>query len=73
MGTPLLPADAKLRAHCRLWADHVRYLDAPASTALLTDFRSTVTLFPHFIELFKSKINRSRWRISKSFELLSTN
>jgi hypothetical protein len=24
-GTPLLPpGDARLRAHCRLWADHVR-------------------------------------------------
>jgi glutathione S-transferase len=22
-GAPMLPADAKLRAHCRLWADHV--------------------------------------------------
>ena len=23
IGAALLPADAKLRAHCRLWADHV--------------------------------------------------
>lgn len=23
LGPALLPADAKLRAHCRLWADHV--------------------------------------------------
>lgn len=25
VGPALLPADAKLRAHCRLWADHVSY------------------------------------------------
>jgi hypothetical protein len=24
VGGALLPADAKLRAHCRLWVDHVR-------------------------------------------------
>lgn len=23
VGAAMLPADAKLRAHCRLWADHV--------------------------------------------------
>jgi hypothetical protein len=29
-GLPLLPpGDAKLRAHCRLWADHVRRTPSP--------------------------------------------
>lgn len=29
VGAAMLPADAKLRAHCRLWADHVCHQELP--------------------------------------------
>lgn len=36
-GTPLLPpGDARLRAHCRLWSDHVRYLPLMGSSYLIS-------------------------------------
>ncbi|KAJ6171109.1 hypothetical protein N7470_000176 [Penicillium chermesinum] len=37
IGTPLLPADAKLRAHCRLWADHINRNIVPAFYRVLQE------------------------------------
>lgn len=67
VGAAMLPADAKLRAHCRLWADHVCKQELPGPGPLLICGRSIGILCLVSTRSYRSRTSRGRLRRRRAY------